>query len=206
MMIIKDEHYISEGLARKCYYHPDNNNLCVKIGKPDVEVLHLYKEINYFKKIKNKDTSRFDYQFYAEYHGEVETNLGTGFVYSLVKDETSQDISLTLRHYLEMKEAPFKDDIFVKALDRLKLQMIKHKVFVGDLRARNICCKILADNSLELIVVDGLGHRDFLPFADWFTFFAKKKVERRFLRSNMHSLSAQRDLIKRVRATGATII
>lgn len=206
MITIKDEHYISEGLARKCYYHPNDNNLCVKIGKPEVDVAHLYKEINYFKKIKNKDISKFDYQFYAEYHGEVETNLGVGFVYSLVKDETSQNISLTLRHYLEMKDAPFKDDELVEALERLKQQMIKHKVFVGDLRARNICCKILVDNSLELIVVDGLGHRDFLPFADWFTFFAKKKVERRFLRSNMYSLTAQRALLKRVRATGVTIV
>ncbi|WP_298344775.1 YrbL family protein [uncultured Algibacter sp.] len=206
MIKIKDEHYISEGLARKCYFHPNDNNLCIKIGKPEVEVEHLYKEINYFKKIEKKKTSKFHYQFYAEYHGEVETNRGVGFVYSLVKDETSQNISLTLRHYLEMKNAPFKDDVFVEALDRLKQQMITHKVFVGDLRARNICCKILLDNSIELVVVDGLGHRDFLPFADWFGFFAKKKVERRFLRSKMYSLSAQRDLIKRMRENGATIV
>lgn len=206
MIQIKDEHYIAEGLARKCFYHPDDDNLCVKIGKPNVEVEHLYKEINYFKKIKNIDTSKFDYQFYAAYNGEVQTNLGTGFVYELIKDEISQKISLTLRHYLEMQDAPFKDEVFVDGLDRLKHQMIKHKIFVGDLRARNICCKILKDNSLELIVIDGIGHRDFFPFADWFHFFAKRKVERRFLKANLHSLSAQRDLIKRMRAEGETII
>lgn len=206
MITIKNEHYISEGLARKCYFHPDNNNLCIKIGKPNVDVAHLYKEINYFKKIKNKDTSKFDYQFYAEYHGEVQTNLGTGFVYSLVKDETTHDISLTLRHYIEMQNAPFSDDVLFKALERLKRQMIKHKVFVGDLRARNICCKIMFDNSLEFVIVDGLGHRDFFPFADWFDFFAKKKIERRFLKSKMNSLSEQRELIKRVRQSGATIV
>ena len=206
MIQISEKHYISEGMARKCYCHPDNNDLCIKIGKPQIEVKHLYKEINYFKKIKNKDISRFEYQFYAEYHGEVETNLGTGFVYSLVKDEMSQNISLTLRHYLEMQNAPFKDDVFVEALERLKQQMIKHRVFVGDLRARNICCKVLKNNSLQLIIIDGLGHRDFFPIADWFSFFAKKKIERRFLRAKMYSLAAQRDLLKQVIATGATII
>ncbi len=206
MIEIKKEHYIAEGLARTCYRHPENDSLCIKIGKPKIEKSHLYKEINYFKKIENKDSSKFDYQFYAAYYGEIETNLGTGFVYNLIKDEVSQNISLTLRHYLEMENGPYTDEVLFKALGRLKSQMITHKIFVGDLRARNICCKILENNTLQFIVVDGIGHRDFLPFADWFHFFAKKKVERRFLRANMHSLSAQRDLIKRMRAAGETIV
>ncbi len=206
MIEIKDKHYISEGLARKVYYHPDNNNLCIKIGKPEVEVNHLYKEIKYYHKIKNKDTSKFDYSFYVTYHGEVDTNLGTGFVYDLVKDETTQNISLTLRHYLEMDNSPFSDEQFLEGLNRLKSQMIQHKVFVGDLRARNICVKILKDKSIDLIVIDGIGHRDFFPLADWFQYFAKKKVERRFLKANLHSLEAQRNLIKQMRAAGETIV
>ena len=206
MIEIKDEHYISEGLARKVYYHPDNNDLCIKIGKPEIEVDHLYKEIKYYKKIRNKDTSKFDYPFYVAYHGEVETNLGTGFVYDLIKDETTGNVSLTLRHYLEMENSPYSDEVLIEGLNRLKSEMINHKIFVGDLRARNICCKILKNKHLQLIVIDGIGHRDFFPLADWFHFFAKKKVERRFLKGNLHSLKAQRDLIKRMRAAGETII
>lgn len=206
MIEITDKHYIAEGLARICYYHPDNNNLCIKIGKPEVEVEHLYKEIKYYHKIKDKDISKFNYPFYANYHGEIQTNLGTGFVYDLVKDEITQEISLTLRHYLEMIDSPFLDVVFIEGLERLKEQMIKHKVFVGDLRARNICVKVLKDNSIELVVIDGLGHRDFFPFADWFGNYAKKKVERRFLKANLHSLDAQRDLIKRMREAGEIIV
>lgn len=206
MIEIKDSHYIAEGLARKVYYHPDNNDLCIKIGKPEIEEEHLYKEIKYYHKIKNKDTSKFDYPFYVKYHGEVDTNLGTGFVYDLIKDETTQNISLTLRHYLEMDDAPFSDEQFIEGLNRLKSEMIKHKVFVGDLRARNICVKILKDKSIELIVIDGIGHRDFFPLADWFEHYAKKKVERRFLKANLHSLEAQRNLIKQMRAAGEIIV
>lgn len=33
---VKDEHYIAEGLARKCYKHPNNQDLCIKIGHPSV--------------------------------------------------------------------------------------------------------------------------------------------------------------------------
>ena len=87
-----------------------------------------------------------------------------------------------------------------------KLPANSKKIFVGDLRARNICCKILKNKDLQLIVIDGIGHRDFFPLADWFHYFAKKKVERRFLKGNLHSLEAQRGLIKRMRAAGETIV
>ena len=147
MIEIRDTHYISEGLARKVYLHPENNDLCIKIGKPGVDIHHLYKEIKYYHKIKNKDSSKFGYMFYVKYHGEIETNIGTGFVYDLIKDETTKNISLTLRHYLEMSNSPFSDEKFVKGLDRLKFEMIKNKIFVGDLRARNICVKLLNNNS-----------------------------------------------------------
>lgn len=206
MIHLNQDHYIAEGLARTCYQHPKDNNLCIKIGKPGVEVSHLYKEIKYFNKIRKKDISKYEYPFYAMYHGEIETNLGVGFVYDLIKDETTQNISLTLRHYLEMESSPFSDAYFVKELERLKQQMIIHKVHVGDLRARNICVKVLKNNSIQLIVIDGLGHRDFFPLGDWFHFFAKKKVERRFIKNKLHSLKAQRELIKNMRDAGETIV
>lgn len=206
MIQLTQEYYISEGLARICYQHPENPNLCIKIGKPQVDIKHLYKEINYFKKIRNKDTSKFDYQFFANYYGEVQTNLGVGFVYDLIRDEANNNVSLTLRHYLEMKNSPISDKTILKELARLKNQMIVHKIFVGDLRARNICCKILKNNAVELVVVDGMGHRDFFPIADYSKYFAIKKVERRFIKSNLHSLEAQRQLIKKLRDEGETIV
>ena len=206
MIEIKDEHYISEGLARTVYFHPENNDLCIKIGKPEIEEEHLYKEIKYYRKIKDKDQSTFEYPFYAKYHGEIETNLGIGFVYDLVKDEASQSISLTLRHYLEMEDSPISDDVFLEELERLKQQMISHKVFVAELRARNICCQRFKDKSVRLIVIDGIGHRDFFPLADYFSHFSKKKVERRFEKAHLNSLSDQRAYIKRLRDRGDVIV
>jgi len=206
MIELNDSLYIAEGQARKCYYYPNNPNLCIKIGKPEIAKNHLYKEINYYKKIQSKNIYKFEYQFYAQYHGEITTNLGTGFVYDLIKDEVSDSISLTLRDYIEMKDSPISDSTINIELKRLKRQMINHKVFVGDLRARNICVKVLKDSSVRLIVIDGLGHRDFFPFADLFHFFAKKKVERRFVKANLHSLTEQRKLLKHLRASGAKYV
>jgi len=198
MVVLNDEFYMAEGFARKCYFYPGKDGLCIKIGKPDVDESHLYKEINYYNKIKKKNTSKFDYPFYSLYHGTIETNLGEGFVYDLVRDETTQHVSKTLLEYLYMKDCPYDDSIFDAALIRLKDQMIKHKVFASDLRPRNICCKILKDESIELIIIDGIGHRDFFPLADWFGYFAKQKIERRFQSIFLENVDYYRKMIKQL--------
>ena len=57
-------------------------------------------------------------------------------------------------------------------------------------------CKILKDNTIQLIHIDGVGHRDFIPLVNWFSFFAKKKIKRRLIRFNLHDLDIQRDYLK----------
>lgn len=194
MIVLSEKDYMAEGLARKCYFHPKNDGLCIKIGKPEIEKSHLYKEINYYKKISNKDASKFDYPFYAMYHGTVDTNLGEGFVYDLVRDELTNEVSKTLRHYMIKKNELFRDAVLNQALQRLKSQMIDHKVFASDLKPRNICCKILKDNSIEFVIVDGIGHRDVLPLADWFDYFSKRKILRRFKKNSLESISQHRQM------------
>ncbi len=195
--------YIGEGLERICYEHPSNPNLCIKVVQPTAKIKHVYNEIKYYQKIRNKNKAKFEYPFYASYHGEVETNFGIGFIYDLIKDETTQQTSLTLRHYIE-NSTTISDQEIISGLKKLKSEMIKHKVFAGDLRARNICCKILKNKKIEFIIVDGIGHRDFFPIADWLSYFAKKKVERRFFKAKLHSLNEQRSLIKSLRDIGET--
>ena len=192
-VFLKNQHYFTEGGRAKCYYHPDDDDLCIKIKKPIENDERMHQEVEYMMKLKTKD-KRYDYPFYATYHGVIETNFGVGHVYDLIRDETTQNRSLTLSHYREMTESPFSDVTIKVALMRLKKQMIAHKVFANDLHAKNICCRILADGGMECVVVDGLGHRDFFPVADYFHFFAKKKVERRFLRDPLipHNSSANR--------------
>lgn len=206
MIQLTEEDYIAEGLERKCYFHPTDDSLCVKIGKEDVDPKRLDLEIDYFNKIKKKNAKNYSYPFYSDFHGKKTTNYGIGYIYDIVRDEQTKGLSLTLRDYLEMPSSPISDDLIIKALERLKNEMITHKIFVGDLRARNLCCKILKDNTIQLIVIDGIGHRDFFPFADYFSYFAKRKVERRFLKANLHSLEAQRKLLKQLRASGEVYV
>jgi len=188
MIQINETEYIGEGAFQKCYIHPDNENICLKIKINRHKDPRVEREIKYYKKIQNKNKL----PFIAKYYGEINTNLGEASVYELIKDEVTNKVSLTLCDYLRMDNSPFSDELFISELERLKRSLIKHKVIVRDLMGKNICCKILKDNTIELIIIDGVGHRDFIPFVEWFRFFAKRKIEKIFLKKKLESMDEHR--------------
>jgi len=196
MIEVKDKHFIAEGVYQMCYIHPENEKLCIKFSKQELSTSRLLYEINYFKKISKKNWKRFEYPFFTKYHGEIETNFGTGYVYDFITDETTGTISKTMEHYLLHPDPKVTDDMLRKAFERLKRLMIKHRVIANDIRSKNICCKILKDGSIQMIIVDGVGHRDFIPIVEWSSYFAKKKIERRLIKHDLHDIEAQRAFLK----------
>ncbi|GAA3658182.1 YrbL family protein [Flavivirga jejuensis] len=196
MIKILDEHFIAEGTYQKCYRHPSNQNLCIKISKQNIEISRLAYEIKYCEKISKKKIKKKDYQFFSIFHGTVETNLGKGYVFDLIKDETNQEISKTLEYYLLNPNPAISDQTLKIAFERLIQLMAKYKIIANDIRAKNICCKILKNKTIELIHIDGLGHRDFIPLVNWFSYFAKKKIERRLLRFDLYDLDVHRNYLK----------
>ncbi len=185
MVIINEKDYIGKGGFQKCYIHPNNPNLCLKIRlKRTNKDPRVNREIKYYKKIqKNKALP-----FIAKYHGELNTNMGVASVYDLVRDETTNKIALTLHDYLKMENSLFTDEMFLAALNTLKTKLIKHKIIVRDLMGKNICCKIRKNNAVELVIVDGVGHRDFIPLVDWFSYFTKRKMDKIFIKKKLYSM------------------
>ncbi|MBC2845661.1 YrbL family protein [Winogradskyella flava] len=196
MIQLSGEHYIGEGDIRVCYEHSLDKSLCIKIPRPETTRAYTEKELQYFKKLSKRNKAKFNYPFYSDFHNEVETNYGLGQVFDLVRDETNGHISKTLEFYLT-NDSPISDEQLETALDELRSQMITHRVFTRDLRARNICCKIKKDAAIELIIIDGIGHRDFFPFADWFHYFSKKKIDRTFTKWHFNSLEEQREFLEK---------
>jgi len=55
MIEVKEEDYIGEGEFQKCYVHPNNKNLCIKIMKPREGVVpRISSETKYYNKIQKK--------------------------------------------------------------------------------------------------------------------------------------------------------
>ena len=196
MLILNKDHYIGEGEIRLCYYHPDDMNLCVKIPRETTTRNYTLKEIKYFKKLSKRKKKNYSYKFFSDFQGEVLTNHGLGQIFDLILDYDSKEVSKTLEYYL-LHSNIVSDDKIESALIKLKQMMIKHRVFTRDLRSRNICCRLInSKNDIELIIIDGIGHRDFFPLADWFNYFSRKKVERIFKRWKFNGLSEQREFLK----------
>lgn len=196
MLILNKDHYIGEGEIRLCYYHPDDMNSCVKIPRETTTRNYTLKEIKYFKKLSKRNKQKYSYKFFSDFQGEVLTNHGLGQIFDLILDYDSKEVSKTLEYYL-LHSNIVSDDKIESALIKLKQMMIKHRVFTRDLRSRNICCRLInSKNDIELIIIDGIGHRDFFPLADWFYYFSRKKVERIFKRWKFNSLSEQREFLK----------
>ncbi len=191
MIEIEEKHYIGQGKLQKCYIHPDNDNLCLKIKiNEQYENPRVNREVKYYKKIQKKHISA---PFFAKYYGEVNTNLGVAHIYDLIKDETTNNVSLTMDDYLKMGNSPFSDELFISKLEKLKKLMIKHKIIVRDLMGKNICCKVLKNKSVELIIIDGVGHRDFIPLVEWIHFFTNRKINKIFYKNKLNSMDDHRD-------------
>ena len=194
MIEIKEKNYIGQGTYQKCYIHPDNDNLCLKIRRNiRSNKSRVNQEINYYKKIQKRNT---ELPFLSKYHGEEITNFGVASVYDLIKDETTNSVSLSMYDYLKMDESPFSDDLFVTEIQKLKRKLIKNKILIRDLTAKNICCKILANKSIELIIIDGVGHRDFIPLVEWIGFFTKRKMNKIYKRKKLYSMDEHRDWLE----------
>ena len=196
MIQLNDKHYIGEGEIRFCYEHPKNKALCIKIPRPETTIEYTNKELLYFKKLSKRNKNKYGYSFYSDFYNEVETNMGKGQVFDLIRDETTGEISKTLEFYLN-NTSKISDEELDAALKKLKKQMINNKIFTRDLRARNICCKLNKNDSIAFVIIDGIGHRDFFPLADWFHFFSIKKVDRTFTKWGFDSIREQRDFLKK---------
>lgn len=195
MITLTDSLYIGEGEIRRCFVHPEHENLCIKVPRPHIIREYTYKEILYFLKLAKRRLGKKRPPFFSDFKEEIDTNLGLGQVFDLVRDETTGEISKTLEYYLYNPSNNVSDEKLWIALSVLKQHMIEYKVFTRDLRSRNLCCKINNNNTIEIIIIDGIGHRDFFPFADYFKYFSKKKVERTFKKWHFSSLEDQRQFL-----------
>lgn len=178
MIFISKTHYIAEGMMRKCYIHPSNKNLCIKIIKPSGDhTLFLKREEKYYKKIQKK-AERHSLSFFAKYHGTINTNLGKGYVYELVKN-ADNSLSQSIEHYIKTQSSQFSDEVLQLAINNLTYMMVKYKIFSMDLEAQNLLCRIDNNNNIEIVIIDGMGYNEFLPLVDYSNFFARKKVKRK---------------------------
>jgi len=178
MLRLESSALIGRGLRRECYFHPADENKCIKIV-----VSGNHKETRreqlYYRLLEKRNIS---WKMLARFYGAVETNLGEGAVFDLIRDYNGE-ISKTLGHYLSAtNETDPNDQYLDRALPALKQYLLKWKIVTMTLKPQNIVFKKTHKSKGFLVVIDNIGNSDFIPICNYLDWMAIRKIHRKWHR------------------------
>jgi len=173
--------FFSKGTTRQCFLHPDNNDLCIKIplvneGKRNKGILKaVSRENKFYLRLQKRNAS---WAHLSQYKGDVETNLGKGSVYQLIRNDDG-NIATNLEQYLQSKNPTMSNDVLADALDDLYAYMQANKILTTSLLPRNIVLH-QQHGQMKLVIIDDIGSSEFIPVSQYISFFAEKKIKRKW--------------------------
>ena len=164
---------LARGTNRACFAHPLDSNKCIKITISN-DFSESQKEIEYYKFLEKKNIS---WKYISKYYGQVNTNLGKGEVFDLIKDYDGS-VSRTLSSYLQNDEKTKSILNPFPLLQILKDYTLKEEVIVKDLNTKNMLYQKISNSEVRLILIDGVVNNDFLPFSKYISYFTRRKILR----------------------------
>lgn len=191
--------HLGTGDNRRCYVHPDNPELCIKVDKPWNEGLHNSP----FKRIKrlvmpwladfssNREEGRFyrtqsrvnNEKFYVHAprcHGIALTNLGPGLVFERIRDDDG-NYSARLDSYLE--KYPEQINHVIRLIETLYEDMLQLEKLIFCWNKENLIVQQKKDNNDRLIVIDwkseGRPNND-LPIISFSSYLGRRKMSKQF--------------------------
>jgi hypothetical protein len=112
-----------------------------------------------------------------QFFGVVETNLGLGLVFSYITDHDGQR-SLDVARFVAKHGTQGVADAF----RQLKAHFDRWSIITCDMSFDNFLVRRSSPESIEIVMIDGLGNRDFIPVASYIELFARAKMTRRWKR------------------------
>ena len=168
---------IGEGDRRYCYEFPDHPEFCIKVPKSTKNSRRQQqREIRYYKKLAGRGVPL---ERITRYHGSIDSNLGTGYVYDAVRDQ-SGEVSRKMIDYL--KQNKLSHEVHFQQLDILENYLFRHQVIVYDINPWNIVYKQSGDGEIEPFLIDGVGDVVAIPILNLSDTLVKQKIKRRWLR------------------------
>jgi hypothetical protein len=178
MLTLESSALIGRGLRRECYFHPDVENKCIKVVVSG-DHKETRREQSYYRLLEKRNIS---WKRLARFYGNVDTNLGEGAVFDLIRDYDGK-ISKTLGHYLSATNENDRNDQYLEhALPVLKQYLLKWKIVTMALKPQNIVYKKTHESKGFLVVIDNIGNSDFIPICNYVDWMAIRKIRRKWER------------------------
>lgn len=170
---------VGKGLHRECYAHPDNPDLCVKVMVVAGGEAETIREQSYYKLLQKKDVA---WDMLPKFHGTVETNLGSGAIFDLIKDPCG-NTSKTLRQYLESETLnKLNEQGLQQHLQNLKAYLITQNIMTMTIKPKNIVYQKRENQDDLCVIIDNIGNSDFIRISSHNRYFGRKKIERKWAR------------------------
>jgi serine/threonine protein kinase len=169
---------VGKGLHRECFVHPGDPGRCIKIvvsGSGNEN----RREQDYYAELASRGVS---WEMLPKFYGLVETNLGEGAVFDLIRDYDGR-ISLTLSHYLSSPQlTSLHGSALREALQALKSYLLEHRIITMTLKPKNILFQMDSADTGKLVIVDNIGNSDFIPLVKYSQRLARWKIRRKWRR------------------------
>jgi hypothetical protein len=196
MIILSDKKAFAKGGKRACYRHPEQLGSCLKVFLRGRTPLDQKQADPWWKQLR--PTSVYDEnirdahnlsQIYekigneAEHHfpkseGLVDTDLGTALSLQLIRDHDG-NISASAKEYIIINGITPQLEAAIKALGAF---LLKHLILFRDPFPHNIAIRTNANQSLEAVIIDGLGDSSVLPFHFIVPGLTQKKIRKKHAR------------------------
>jgi hypothetical protein len=171
--------YIGKGLDRECYLHPQDSNKCIKVTVSGDYRQHR-DDIKYYRRLQKRGIS---WQYLAQFHDLCSTNLGEGLMFEVVRDYDGA-ISRSLRDYIRGEGCPLSKDELNHELANLKCYLLDQAIIMRDLKDDNLLLQRLENGSSRLVIIDGVGNNEFIPFSELSPALTAMKINRKWDKFN----------------------
>lgn len=151
--------------------------ICIKIAYNEGGQKDLIREINYIDVLKRRHK---DYSILPKYFGKVNTNLGTGYVFEIIRDynngrtQTLEDFITDLNLFSQ------NYSLIVRLLKELKEKLYKNEIITMVLFPENILFQKTDENTYRVRIVNDMGSAVLIPLEYHFKYFAHTKILRRW--------------------------
>ena len=167
---------IGVGQERACYLHPADQHKVIKVQRGNSDK-QTRRELTLYADLERRKMQ--DFSHIPRYYGKVQTNHGEGFVVDLVADYDGAASRSLWWHF----ERGYPVSEFTQYLEELKSYLLDNRIiFSVDMGRYNILFQKISAQQARLVVIDGLGNHSAINWFDNFSWFARRKIQRRWQR------------------------
>lgn len=172
-IILTEKDILGKGTNKIIYYHPADKNKCIKFSLDADDELDMQYELRYRKACKDRVEHS---TLLTKYYGTVETNLGTGYVFELVRDFDGKLSETFLSLLLREKNSP---KVFA-ALAMLRQKLSEEMIITYKIFPDNFLVQRISEKDFRIRIIDGIGMHVLIPLPYYSKTIAKYREKRVF--------------------------